>query len=270
MTRTEVAAAAPTWVRERLEGQRREVTVVHAGADAIYVDDAGRCLGLLSRSAVSVPCGLQTTMRELPIVPDRAYLGDGRMELNGTTVRVGRLVDATVPRLNICSTTAQALATASAGRLDPVRAELPASALRELRDAEPSCVPTLLGRGSGLTPVGDDVLCGWVATQHSISAPSVPMLRAIEANAAASTTMLSATLLSRACAGDVIPEFRRLLLALRSPTSSTAAICEAADALLAVGHTSGAGLLLGCSLALGDDPRPDVPAPSYSHDRRGR
>ncbi|WP_408641690.1 oxamate carbamoyltransferase subunit AllH family protein [Solicola gregarius] len=175
-----------------------------------------------------------------------------------------------VPRLNTCSTTAIALAAACGNRLAAVRAELPAAALSALRDADPAAVPALLGRGSGLTPVGDDVLCGWVATRHSISTPSVPLIRSIEANAVPSTTSLSATLLDRACAGDVIPAFRRLLLSLRAPTAAAPAIRDAVDALFAVGHTSGAGLLLGCSLALGD--RADQPAtvPSYADVRRGR
>lgn len=271
MTRTEVAAAAPAWVRERLGGPSRDVPVLHEGRDAIYLDDAGACLGVLGRSAVGVPCGLQTTLRELPRTGSYARLGDGRVELATMTVRIGRLVDMSVPRLNLCSTTAIALAAACGDRLDAVRAELPTAALRALRDADPAAAPTLLGRGSGLTPVGDDVLCGWVATRQSIAMPSIPVVRAIEANAPTSTTRLSATLLDRACAGDVIPAFRRLLLSLRAPTASAPAVRDAVDALFAVGHTSGAGLLLGCSLALGDR-RADHPetVPSYADDRRGR
>ncbi len=250
MTRTEVAAAAPAWVRERLGGPRREAVVMHSGADAVYLDDDGACLGLLSRSAVAVPCGLQTTLRAIPSADHTAHIGDGNLEVAGIQVRVGRIIDASVPRINACSTTPSVLADACGDRLDAVRSELPASALSALRSADPASVRALLGRGSGLTPVGDDVLCGWTATRHGLGTPSVPMIRAIQASASASTTRLSATLLDRACAGEVIPQFRQLLLALRSPTTSAPAIGRAVDALFAVGHTSGAGLLLGTTLAL--------------------
>lgn len=252
VTLTEVAAAAPSWVRERLDGPPREAAVVHAGPDALYLDDDGVCLGVLSRSAVAVPCGLQTTMRDLPSTGETAHIGGGGLDVSNMHVRIGRLVDASVPRINACSTTATTLEAACGARLEPVRTELPAPALAGLRGADPEAVRSLLGRGSGLTPVGDDVLCGWVATRHGLGTPSVPVIRAIEASAATSTTGLSATLLDRACAGDVIPEFRRLLLALRSPTASASAIDRAVDALIAVGHTSGAGLLLGTTLALAD------------------
>ncbi|HLR85607.1 MAG TPA: DUF2877 domain-containing protein [Nocardioidaceae bacterium] len=250
MTRTEVAAAAPAWVRERLGGPRREADVVHFGTDAVYLDDDGACLGLLTRSAVAVPCGLQTTLRDVPPAGRIAHIGGGHLEVSGVQVHVGRLVDASVPRLNACSTTPTVLADAYGDRLEDVRAELPASALSALRNAETTAVRSLLGRGSGLTPVGDDVLCGWTATRHGLGTPSVPVIRAIQAGARASTTRLSATLLDRACAGEVIPQFRQLLLALRAPTASAPAIGRAVDALLAVGHTSGAGLLLGATIAV--------------------
>lgn len=250
MTRTEVAAAAPAWVRERLDGPQREAVVVHSGADAVYLDDGDACLGLLGRSAVAVPCGLQTTLRDLPPADRTARIGDGNLEVAGMQVRVGRIVDASVPRINACSTTPTVLAQACGDRLQAVRSELPASALSALRGTDPAAVRALLGRGSGLTPVGDDVLCGWTATRHGLGTPSVPMIRAIQAAAPTSTTRLSATLLDRACAGEVIPQFRQLLLALRAPTASVPAIGRAVDALLAVGHTSGAGMLLGATLAL--------------------
>lgn len=256
MTRTEVAAAAPAWVRERLYGPRRRAAVIHAGADAVYLDDGGSCLGVLTRSAVAVPCALQTRLRDLPPAGPDAELGDGGLDVAGMHVRIGRIVDASVPRINATSTTATVLAETCGDRLDAVRAELPSSALTSLRGADTAAVRALLGRGSGLTPVGDDVLCGWVATRQALGTASVPMIRAIQASAATSTTRLSATLLDRACAGDVIPAFRRLLLPLRSPTASGAAINRAVDALFAVGHTSGAGLLLGTTLALTDSAHP--------------
>ncbi len=62
------------------------------------------------------------------------------------------------------------------------------------------------------------------------------------------TTLLSATLLDCARRGDVVPEFRRLLVDLTGP--DTAGLDDSLTALLRVGHTSGAGLALGTLLAL--------------------
>ena len=78
---------------------------------------------------------------------------------------------------------------------------------------------------------------------------------AVRRLAPAATTALSATLLACALRGDVLPEFRLLVLDLADPRTPTPRPCGRAgrdlvQALLRVGHTSGAGLLLGATLAL--------------------
>lgn len=60
------------------------------------------------------------------------------------------------------------------------------------------------------------------------------------------TTLLSATLLDCAMHGEVIPEFTAFLAALDTPDEPARA-----EALAAVGHTSGTGLLEGARSALG-------------------
>jgi len=105
----------------------------------------------------------------------------------------------------------------------------------------------LIGRGSGLTPLGDDVLAGWAATSYALGA------RVVLPDARQRTTLLSATLLDCARRGEVLPEFRALVVALRRSDASADRrheIADAARALAAVGHTSGAGLLLGAALRL--------------------
>ena len=254
LTRTEVVAAATRWAGARLDGPAREARIVHAGVDAIYLDAGGACVGVLSRSAVAVPCGLQTTLGELPAPPVRdgtstALIGDGRLGLGTLDVRVGRTVDASVPQVAPATGARLALGRALGDRLDPVRSELPGSALAALQAGDPAAVPQLLGRGSGLTPVGDDVLCGWLATRRALGDPADTVGFATDALATDGTTLLSATLLRRAAAGDVIPAFRRLLLGLRTGAGVTN-LDAAVETLLATGHTSGAGMLLGCTLAL--------------------
>jgi hypothetical protein len=126
-------------------------------------------------------------------------------------------------------------------------AELPTTALDALRTGDPAVVGALLGRGSGLTPLGDDVLCGWLATSRLLEDPARPAAAAEALRLArARTTPFSAELVACAVEGEVIPEFGRLLAALGRGTG----VDDALAALLRVGHTSGAGLALGGGIAL--------------------
>ncbi|SDK23641.1 DUF2877 domain-containing protein [Streptomyces indicus] len=102
----------------------------------------------------------------------------------------------------------------------------------------------LLGRGPGLTPSGDDILCGLLlAANSTLPRPRwFPALLTATALAHRRTTLVSASLLTHAAAGHCIPEVAALLHAAASsgeiPTTHLAA-------LLSVGHTSGSDLLHG-------------------------
>jgi hypothetical protein len=270
-THRRVVAAAPALVGELLAGPARTVPVLHSGADAVYLDLRGSTpstapssaapdlavLGVLSTAATAVPCGLQTTLPRLPADvagATRAVLGDGRVLLGGTEAVVTRTVDATVPRVPAAAVVpaARVLAEVVGDRSAGVRAELPAEALAALAAGSAHCAPELLGRGSGLTPVGDDVLCGWLATAVATrELAGTALADAVRRLAPAATTALSATLLGCATRGEVLPQFRRLVLDLADPAPDLdARVAVDVDALLRVGHTSGAGLLLGASIAL--------------------
>lgn len=270
--RTHVAAAAPSWVGERLAGPNHDATVVHTGMHAIYVavsdgavSDGGgtRCIGLLSRSSSVVPCGLRTTLEDLSVLTgsqeslkpdDTVSLGEGILRLGSVDVSVGRIVDLSAPRLDPAAAGPMAarLRGMLADRLAAVRSELPEASLAMLVRADAAAVPTLLGRGSGLTPVGDDVLAGWLATMWAARSDAGDMADAVARHSSAATTLLSATLLDRAGAGDVLPEFRQLLLALRAGADDpyVGRLSSDVERMLGIGHTSGAGLMLGCLLAL--------------------
>jgi hypothetical protein len=108
----------------------------------------------------------------------------------------------------------------------------------------------LLGRGPGLTPLGDDVLVGALAGSRLLgeAAGDLPLARLaeevaapLEALARERTTLLSATLLRHACRGEVDDAAAALLHDLCGRGDPAAAF----DALLAVGHTSGHGLAAG-------------------------
>lgn len=265
--RIRVSAAASTWVSEQLAGPVRHVPVVHVGPHAIYVavrNGTNRCcIGVLSRAGFLVPCALSTTLADLSVVSvhdrqlspgDTAEVGEGQLRIGAFNVRIGRTVNLDVPRVNPVNAHAMAssLRHALAGRLTAVRSELPRESLVLLARADAAAVPMLLGRGSGLTPVGDDVLAGWLATMRAASANTHPIASSVARSSVDVTTLLSATLLDRASSGEVLPEFKQLLLGLRSTdgTRPPPHLGEQVEGMLRIGHTSGAGLLLGTLLAL--------------------
>jgi hypothetical protein len=196
------------------------VPVVHRGTDAVYVDVEGQCVGVVSRRAVAVPCALRTDAASVPEA-ETAHLADGVLHLvSGGTVAamtIGRLVEVHVPPLRTHTVT-------------------PAPPPGEVR--------AMVGRGDGLTPYDDDVLCGWLAV-HRAAGIETPEVDADVRACRDRTTLLSAALLDCAMRGEVIPEFALWLAAL-----GTAAEPGRADALAALGHTSGRGLLQGARLAL--------------------
>ncbi len=265
-TRHRLVAASPPWVAARLAAPALEAPVVHRGADAVYVDAGGTVLAVLSASATSVPCGLRIAAPRLPAdvaAAPHAAVGGGVLALGETDVLATRFWDPSVPvrrdrdhaaaRVRLAATLQ---ADPAAERMAAVAGELPRDALERLTAVDASAVAPLLGLGSGLTPVGDDVLCGALATL--VSADRLPMALAdtVRRLAPGRTTALSVTLLHCAERGEVLPEFRRLLVDLDAPDADHPTdggpgplATDVAD-LLRVGHTSGAGLLLGATLAL--------------------
>ncbi|GAB3029472.1 hypothetical protein GCM10011376_14400 [Nocardioides flavus (ex Wang et al. 2016)] len=250
--------AAPRRVRERLlaaaDGPR---TVLHASGTAIYVDLDGWCLGLVSATATRVPCALWSTLPDLGVLTDLArpdvHVRAGTLVVGGVATRVGRLVDVTAPA-------PRDHAERRRGPLHPVTAGLDLPADGRLT---PAHLDDLVGRGPGLTPLGDDVLAGWLATRAAAGRPDPALATAVRRRFGA-TTLLSATLLDCALRGEVLPQLADWLA---GPTAG------ATEALLAVGATSGAGLLTGAELALASltarDPH-DHRAEPHTTDRPGR
>jgi len=213
-------AAATTRLRDRLAAAPDgPLGVLHCGPLAVYlsvetVDGTPWALGVLAAGAARVPNGLRTALPHLADLDvGSARLASGELRLghapSQAVVRVTRLVDATV----------RPVPAAPGGALDDVLAEI--------------------GRGDGLTPYGDDVACGWLATRYAagLSLPA-EQVRA----AGRRTTLLSATLLDCALHGEVLPELAAWLAGQGAAEES---------ALIAVGASSGRGLLAGARLALG-------------------
>lgn len=230
-TSVAIGVAAPIRVRERLaaapDGPRR---VLHASSTAVYLDLDGWCVGLVSADATRVPCALWSTLPDLGVLRPTASVSAGELVVGGRALRITRLVDPRATRVGQHADPGPAPELVVASGLDlPADGRLTAAHLDRL-----------LGRGPGLTPLGDDVLAGWLATRAALGRPDAVLAAAVRRRLGV-TTLLSATLLECALHGEALPQLAGWLAA---PDDTTTA------ALLAVGATSGAGLLAGARLAL--------------------
>jgi hypothetical protein len=107
-------------------------------------------------------------------------------------------------------------------------------------------VRRLVGAGPGLTPSGDDVLCGVLLGLRMLGrARDLPRLWDTVAPRLSTTTTLSAALLVEAVQGYAVPPVIDLGEALVD--DDAVGVPAAAARVLAVGHTSGADLLAGLS-----------------------
>jgi hypothetical protein len=113
-------------------------------------------------------------------------------------------------------------------------------------------VAGLLGAGPGLTPSGDDALCGVLLALRAVgplAAPgALPAVQAAVRAATPATTSLSASLLLAACDGYAVPELSRLAGAVAAGDERAAS--SSLSQVLAIGHTSGADLVAGLTGAL--------------------
>jgi hypothetical protein len=107
----------------------------------------------------------------------------------------------------------------------------------------PATVPSFVGRGDGLTPLGDDVLVGWLALQRAAGVATPDVDDAVRRSLGRTTT-LSATLLDCALEGEVAEPLRDHLADLGSDREPTTRV-----RLEAWGASSGRGLAHGVDLA---------------------
>lgn len=262
-----IAVAAPSRVRSRLAATSGPVDFLHRGPSAIYLNVDGWCVGVVGTSAAAVPCALRLATPGVDGLADAraAHVADGTLHLDGVALLVGRTVEVAVPRFLQVSGDRP---LCDAAQRAEIRVELPAVALDLLSAGDAAAVPALVGRGSGLTPVGDDVLCGWLAVHHAAGVAVPDVARAVTGSLHRTTT-LSATLLDCALHGEVLPEFARLVRALTDPWADLGPVTHE---VARIGHTSGKALLVGAELALtslGRQPaRP--PFPSARRTERSR
>jgi Protein of unknown function (DUF2877) len=274
LRRQTVPAVASALVRDLVMGPIRRAVVVATGRSATYVDVDGELLAVVAAGGVRLPCAVVLLGDAPPPVGADLAVGAGAVRDAGRrVVEVSRWFD---PRVRLTGLDPAAVAAlASRVRARPNEdALLPADAAERVADhlatgdlgtdRARAIVATFLGRGTGLTPAGDDLVAGALAALRAAASPSAEALgAAVRELAPTRTTRLSATLLLAADVGAVIPDAEAVLRAL-APGAGAAAragradggggLAGATERLLAIGHTSGwylaAGLAVGAAHAL--------------------
>lgn len=231
-----IPVAAPPRVRDRLRAAPDgPVSVVHRGDRALYVDVGGWCVGVVVAGAARVPCALRAVDTAPTAEPTVVDIRGGTLHLDGRPLPIGRIEQTTVPPLDPRRRSTVTTAPAVSDFVDSV---LPS------RRIGTDDVLRLVGIGEGLTPLGDDVVAGWLALHRAAGIPT-PGVDAAVAGAAGRTTLLSATLLDCAVHGEVLPEYAEWVRAIGTPAEP-----QRVSALHRIGATSGAGLHLGGRIAL--------------------
>jgi hypothetical protein len=209
-------------------------------------------LCLAGPQAVRVPCALIVNWLPVAVgIGDTGTVGDGVLSLASFEGRVVRWWRPPRPR-GLVADQLHAIAEELILRV-PVMPDPDAAALRGLVRTLAAGTPVtsdvmrLLGRGPGLTPQCDDVLAGLLVTLGALGSPALGRLgTAVCTLAPTRTTFVSAALLRHAARGECVPQLAALLTSGRDGSPATGAV----DALLDVGHTSGAGLGHGVLAAL--------------------
>ena len=288
-----LTAAASVSVARVLTGPIRTVRVTAALPTALYVstldaDTPAVCLA--AADAVRVPCALVLgpgVAVPTALVGDPAWLGEGQLRLArcGPSVAVTRWWRPVRPRVELLSPAALERAISSVvvavadfyavhrTTVDVNLIELAAALASGTPEALAGPVRSLLGRGPGLTPLGDDVLAGALVTLSATGHPAAAPLAASVASALAArphtaTTGVSAALLVHAGRGECVPQLAGVLEAAAGTSAGT--LVSAVTELLRVGHSSGGGLLLGVRVGWEASRNPHATADRTPHHPIGR
>ncbi len=121
-----------------------------------------------------------------------------------------------------------------------------------LRDSESVALLTsVFGLGPGLTPSGDDAVCGVLLTLRLLGQDSAAEELARDIHGVlARTTDLSGSLVMAAAQGYAVPQVVDLLHALAAPGRPSDQLPELVSRVLAIGHSSGGDILTGIHATL--------------------
>ena len=278
-------AAVSPLTADALQAPPRRARVLAALPTALYLllpEGHEQVLPVLAADALRLPTGLRlaTPSAELAWCVDQGdevVVGDGSVRLpraDVVAVRTWRPARVSDGQRDEPRPVDAAGRRATPAALEPVTG---AAVLREL--AHDVALAALLGRtsrvarlvrglvgaGRGLTPSGDDALCGVLLGLRATGAPAASRAEVATAvqNSLAATTSLSASLLLAAASGHAVPEVVELVeAAVRGDEAATA---RALPGVVAIGHSSGADLLAGLAGTLDALCRSDIPTPHNPH-----
>lgn len=273
-----LAAAVSPLVAGAVAGAPAHRRVLGVFDSCVYLDLGAhdRVLALLASDALHLPIGLRLARPSSTVhwgvePGDEVVVGAGRAVLPHHEIVASRLARPSrvqaVPRV---PTVSDAERLPDPGVLGELALDLTAGALdgRRFDDA----VLGLVGAGRGLTPSGDDALCGVLlalaSVEHPDAARALADVRARVLPALGRTTSLSAALVAAAASGYAVPDVVRLV-ALLDPRADRTAYAATLERVLAIGHSSGRDLLSGVSGALRAlarlEPRPPTKPPEGAH-----
>jgi len=255
-----------------LAGPRRTTRVLGIVTGAVYLqidpmpaaeasdhkDHPGAVVALLDRDAVQLPFGIvlpEAAAGFIPVSVAGAPVSQGEITVGWGSIQVAehrwpvlRWWNPGVPKLtlptdplSIRSNRIEDVDFALPAVPDEVTEGLAALAAGEVERA----VRLLIGAGPGLTPAGDDVLCGALAALAAWVPDSAARrdLAQLVIDAVGGTTAISAALLNSAVAGCVVPQLGRLLTAIS--TGGSEDFDQAVRELSQVGASSGAAMAAG-------------------------
>lgn len=256
-----VGGVASRRLEPLLTGPRRRGEVRGVCPSALYLEFGEEIAAVVARDAVRLPISvvLAASTASLPFTGvaagQLAMVGAGRMSAGAFEVRVGRWwnprqAPALVRPEHLLSRAARLgrMLRVHGHTLSPRVAAAAGSLAEALDGTGPLTIGAdLIGLGEGLTPSGDDVLCGVLLALRHLGRPAYAdrLWEVLAGELTGRTTALSATLLAAAAAGDAVPEAVDVLAGLAGHRPLEPAV----DRLLGVGATSGSdlahGLLVG-------------------------
>ena len=243
---TDWAAAVSERSAHLLAAPPREATVLAAFPSALYLHVDDGLLPVLARGALRLPTAVVVAGAACRtgwgVQPgDAVGVGGGMVVLPRVTVRAVR--QWRPRRMPVAPGVSPVhLVSWSPSRWREDAAELAGRVVahEELR----AVVRRLVGSGPGLTPSGDDVLCGVLLGLRLLGrAAELPRVWEAVVPRLASTTTLGAALLVEALQGFAVPPVISLGQALAAGDEGR--VRRALEDVLAIGHSSGADLLAG-------------------------
>lgn len=232
--RRRVPGAVSAFTAGVVHGPLVRATVLGSHAPGLYLDVAGAVVPVVTADAVPLATAVRLTVASADApwrglaAGDAVLVGEGLIRLPGCDIAAVR--------------------TWRPARVRPVTHDPHSlhSSHRTTRAQAERCVDDLIGRGPGLTPSGDDALAGilLVAHAHGVAGPVAEAVRA----RLGSTTAVSAALLDAAADGYAAADVVALVDA--AVAGDAAAVARTLPAVLAIGHTSGADLVIGVAAAL--------------------